>query len=119
MGHDMSRSEDAGRRIVGDQSIEDKPLVVSVSKAKALLDCSHDTVYDLLKAGELESYLESNRRKITTRSIERYIEKRLAAAGGEFQRCHQRPPKPTPETRLKIAAAKKRKSLNHERSTAA
>ena len=49
---------------------EDKPLVVGVAKAKAFLDCSHDQIYDLIRAGELDSYLERNRRKITMASIE-------------------------------------------------
>jgi hypothetical protein len=75
------------------------------------------TIYDLLKAGELESYLEGNRRKIVYSSIEALIEKRLAATGGEFQRCSQRPPIPTKETRRKTA--KKRKAaLNDERTAA-
>jgi hypothetical protein len=67
--------------------IEDKPLVVGVGKAKVLLDCSHDQIYDLLKAGELSSYLERNRRKILMSSIEALIEQRLAASGGEFRPC--------------------------------
>jgi hypothetical protein len=65
--------------------IRDKPLVVGVSKAKVLLDCSHDQIYDLLRAGELASYLERNRRKITMASIEALIAKRLAATGGELR----------------------------------
>jgi hypothetical protein len=61
-----------------------KPLVVGMTKAEALLDSGPDTLYDLIKSGELESYLEGKRRKITMRSIERLIQKRLAAASGEF-----------------------------------
>lgn len=96
---------------------EDKPLVVGVGKAKVLLDCSHDQIYDLLRAGELDSYLERNRRKITVASIEALIAKRLAAAGG-FQPCRQRPPLPTAATRKKIAAAKARKAALNERTAA-
>jgi hypothetical protein len=44
---------------------------------KVLLDCSNDQLYDLIKAGELDSYVEATRRKITTASIERLIAKRL------------------------------------------
>jgi len=103
------------------ETTEDKPLVVGMAKAKVLLDCSNDQLYDLIKAGELDSYVEATRRKITTASIERLIAKRLAANGSEFQRCSQRPPLPTPETRRKIAAAKKRKATQNadERTTAA
>jgi hypothetical protein len=62
----------------------DKPLVVGMAKAKAKLDCGHDTIYDLIKAGELDSYLEGKFRKITMASIERLIEKRLAAGPGKW-----------------------------------
>lgn len=52
-----------------------KPLVVGMAK---------DSLYELIKAGELESYLEGKRRKITMNSIERLIQKRLAAASAEL-----------------------------------
>ena len=110
----MARPEVTGRRTLGDQSSKDKPLVVGVAKAKVLLDCSRDRIYRFIKSGELESYVEGTRRKITMASIERLIAGRLAANGREFQRCHQRPPIPTPETRRKIAAAKKRKAALRE-----
>ena len=116
----MARPEVTGRRILGDQFSKDKPLVVGVAKAKALLDCCHDQIYDLIRAGELDSYLERNRRKIVYSSIEALIAKRLAATGGEFQRCSKVPPVPTEKTRRKIAATKKRKAaLNNERAAAA
>src|SRR5215470_14907146 len=86
-----------------------KPLVVGMNKAQALLDCGHDQLYDLIRAGELDSYVEGTRRKITMASIERLITKRLAATAGEFQRCSKAPPIPSEGTRRKIAAAKKRK----------
>jgi len=88
--------------------LKDRPLVVSIGKAKVLLDCSRDRIYSFIKSGELESYVEGTRRKITMDSIERLIAGRLAANGREFRRCHQRPPIPTEETRRKIAATKKR-----------
>jgi hypothetical protein len=62
-----------------------KPLVVGMTKAQALLDTGLDSLYDLIKAGELDSYLEQKRRKITMESIERLIQKRLAAATTEFE----------------------------------
>ncbi len=49
-----------------------------------MLDTSADSIYGLIKRRELESYLEDKRRKITVRSIERLIERRLAAATPEF-----------------------------------
>jgi hypothetical protein len=62
-----------------------RPLVVGMAKAEALLDTGPDSLYDLIKAGELESYLEGKRRKITMDSIERLIQKRLAAASAELE----------------------------------
>jgi predicted HNH restriction endonuclease len=63
------------------ETSDNKPLVAGMAKAKVMLDCGADTLYDLIKAGELESYLEGKFRKITTASIERHIENRLAAGG--------------------------------------
>jgi hypothetical protein len=34
---------------------ENKPLIVSMTKAEFLLDCGHDQIYDLIRAGELDS----------------------------------------------------------------
>jgi hypothetical protein len=65
---------------------DDKALVVGMAKAKALLDTGTDSLYDLIKTGELDSYLEGRRRKITMASIERLIQKRLAANGAGFRR---------------------------------
>jgi excisionase family DNA binding protein len=98
--------------------LKDRPLVVGVGKAAVLLDCSRDRIYRFIKSGELESYVEGTRRKITMASIEALIAKRLAANGREFQRCHQRPQPPTEETRRKIAATKKRKAALREEAAA-
>ena len=73
-------------KLLKTEILKDRPLVVGVGKAQVLLDCSHDQIYDLLKAGELASYIERNRRKITMESIEALVAKRLAATGGKFQR---------------------------------
>jgi hypothetical protein len=64
----------------------DKPLVVGMTKAEHLLDSGADKLYDLIKAGELDSYLDGNRRKVTIASIERYVRKQLAASSSGFQR---------------------------------
>jgi hypothetical protein len=72
----------------------DQPLVVSPKKAAFLLDCGLDAVYALLHQGQLESYLEGQRRKITVRSIQALIAKRLADAGSVFQRSSRVPPPP-------------------------
>jgi hypothetical protein len=70
-----------------DESTNDKPLVVGLATARVKLDCGIDKLYDLIKARELDSFLDGNRRKITMESIERLIQRRLeSAASSEFQR---------------------------------
>jgi len=67
-----------------DESI--KPLVTGMTGACTLLDCSPDQIYGLIYNGELDSYLEGTRRKVTINSIERLIERRLAAKGAKLDR---------------------------------
>jgi hypothetical protein len=79
------------------------PLVVSMREAEHLLSCSRNILYKLLRAGELQSYVERQRRKITTKSINALIERRLTAAnGGEFQFSAKKAPDPS--TRKRKAA---------------
>jgi len=77
----------------------DQPLIVSPKKAAFLLDCGLDAVYALIHQGQLESYLEGQRRKITVRSIQALIAKRLADAAGGFQRSGRIPPTPKKKKR--------------------
>jgi hypothetical protein len=94
----MSRPEVTDRRVPGERSSKENPpllpLIVSMKEAGHLLSCGHDQIYDLLRAGELESFMEGHRRKITMRSIQTLIAKRLAATGGEYRRGPQVPPPP-------------------------
>jgi hypothetical protein len=93
-----ARPEIPGRRIPGDRSSKENPplvpLIVGMKETSHLLSCGHDQVYDLLKSGELESFMEGQRRKITMRSIQALIAKRLADAGSVFQRSSRVPPPP-------------------------
>jgi excisionase family DNA binding protein len=54
-----------------------EPLVVRPNKAMRLLDCRRNYLYDLINAGELETYRDGRARKITMRSIRALIERRL------------------------------------------
>jgi hypothetical protein len=56
------------------------PLVVKPKIAWKMLACSNTRGYELLNAGELESFLDGRSRKITVESIRRYITRRLAPA---------------------------------------
>jgi hypothetical protein len=53
-------------------------LVVKPKVAWKMLSCSNTRGYELLAAGELDSFLDGRSRKITVGSIERYIARRLA-----------------------------------------
>jgi hypothetical protein len=56
------------------------PLVVKPRGACVLLQCGVTKLYQLLNAGELESFLDGKSRKITTRSIRAYVARHLESA---------------------------------------
>jgi excisionase family DNA binding protein len=61
------------------QSVDsDGPLVASPNQAMKRLQISRSTLYALLNAGDLESYTQGRSRRITVRSINSYVERRLA-----------------------------------------
>lgn len=63
-----------------------EPLVVKPDVAWKLLACGRTRGYELLAAGELESFKDGRSRKITVASIKLYIERRLAASHSEERR---------------------------------
>jgi hypothetical protein len=67
-------------------SAEFGPLVVKPDIAWKLLACGRTRGYELLAAGEFESFKDGRSRKITVASIERYIERQLAASNSQEQR---------------------------------
>jgi hypothetical protein len=54
-----------------------EPLIVKPKIAWKLLGCSNTRGYELLAAGELDSFLDGRSRKITMESIRRYVARRL------------------------------------------
>ena len=56
------------------------PIVVSVKRAKVLLDLSHHQIYRLINRGELQSAKFGRARRITVASIRDYIKRHLEAA---------------------------------------
>lgn len=69
--------------MVRDFSAGPQPLLVRPRVARQLLGgCGLERLYGLLNSRELESFHEGRARLITVASIERYIARRLAEAGG-------------------------------------
>jgi excisionase family DNA binding protein len=61
------------------QSVDsDGPLVASPNQAMKRLQISRSTLYALLNAGDLESYTQGRSRRISVRSINSYVDRRLA-----------------------------------------
>jgi excisionase family DNA binding protein len=54
------------------------PLVTSPNQAMTAIQVSRKKLYELINTGELESYTEGKSRRITVKSINEYIERRLA-----------------------------------------
>ena len=55
------------------------PLVASPNQAMRAIQVSRKKLYELINKGELESYTKGKSRRITIKSINEYIERRLAA----------------------------------------
>lgn len=58
-----------------------EPLVVKPRQAWQMLGCGNTRGYELLAAGELDSFLDSRSRKITVASIHAYVARKLATSG--------------------------------------
>jgi excisionase family DNA binding protein len=57
----------------------DAPLVASPKQAMRTIQVSRKKLYELINTGELQSYTEGKSRRIIVKSINEYIERRLAA----------------------------------------
>lgn len=57
-----------------------KPLVTDVPGACQSLGCGHDQIYDLMRAGEIDSYLDGRARRIIVASLEAYVARRRKAS---------------------------------------
>jgi hypothetical protein len=55
-------------------------IVVSPARAMLMLDCGRTKLYELIEAGEVESYLDGSARKITVASIHARILRMLQAS---------------------------------------
>ena len=57
----------------------ESPLVASPNQVMRAIQVSRKKLYELINTGELESYTEGKSRRITVKSINEYIDRRLAA----------------------------------------
>jgi excisionase family DNA binding protein len=64
----------------------DVPLVASPNQTMKAIQVSRKKLYDLINSGELESYKEGKSRRITVKSINEYIERRLAVEAARRDR---------------------------------
>lgn len=79
------------------------PLAVNMSRARILLDCGNDLLYDLIHRGEIESFTVGNKRKVVVASLQSFIAKRLAANDGStFVPAAHSPPVPPPGPRKRL-----------------
>jgi hypothetical protein len=80
----------------GTQAAAVEPLVVRPKDAWRILQCGNTRGYELVKSGELESFLDGRSRRITVESIHRYIARKLAAEvpseAAPLRRRRGRPP---------------------------
>ena len=55
-------------------------LLLRPKQAQHLLNCGHTRLYEMIGAGDIESFMDGGARKITVASIEAYIERKLKEA---------------------------------------
>jgi excisionase family DNA binding protein len=75
LGHDHRGARRKTATSAGFDS--DEAFVVTPRRARHLLAIGNTRLYELLNAGELESYRDGGARRITMASIHRYIVRRL------------------------------------------
>jgi hypothetical protein len=73
----------------------DEPLGVSMKKARHILDIGTTYLYQLLANGELESYIDGGRRKVTMASIKRRVDRLVEASRGRYESIRAMPTRRT------------------------
>ena len=64
-----------------DRPRDTEPLLVKPADAGRMLGCGRTRIYELVNAGEIDSFSDGRSRKITVESIHCYIKRRLAERG--------------------------------------
>jgi hypothetical protein len=55
-------------------------IAVGTARACYMLDCGESHLRKLIVSGDLETFLDGSRRRVTVESIRRYIERQIAAS---------------------------------------
>ena len=55
-------------------------IVLTPAQAQTALQCGPTRLWELINAGEIESFLDGARRRITAKSIRDYVNRKLAAS---------------------------------------
>jgi hypothetical protein len=104
LGDNTVATAHGGRRTMtpGSPKIAE-PLLVRPRDAWRMLGCGNTRGYQLLAAGELESFLDGRARKITVASIHRFIARRLAAGATEAEPQPRRRGRPRKSANAAVA----------------
>ncbi|MGV7215904.1 helix-turn-helix domain-containing protein [Bradyrhizobium sp. UFLA05-112] len=68
---------------IGDFAFLSGKLVCSPQEAMRAVNCRNTKFYELLNAGELQSYMDGSRRQIVVASLVAYVQRRVDAARAE------------------------------------
>ena len=85
------------------------PLAVPTKEASRLLSLSMSRLYELLRNGDLQSYVDGYNRRVTMASIHEYVERRLADSGGSWRQITT-----PPRCRQQALRAANRRADQHE-----
>jgi len=64
-----------------------EPRITDVDGGCKRANVGKDRFYELLKSGEIESYLDGRSRKVLLASVDAYIDRQIAQSKGSFQRA--------------------------------
>ena len=75
-----AQAQTALARIMGEPIRAGEPLVLTPAQAQTALACGPTRLWALINEGEIESFLDGNRRRITAASVRNYVSRKLAAS---------------------------------------
>lgn len=73
MSNERGAGRPSGKTVMIEAAEKETPLGISIARAAQLLGTSERQIYRLIGTGELEAYWIGRARRITRRSIERFV----------------------------------------------